>query len=111
MYRALEESDALTLARHADPRIEWLDPLVTRLPFDGTRHGLPAILRAAFRRDERGAGPRVSAGTFLEFGDSVLVAGRFLQMGGAEEAGEPFLHECFVRGGRIVLICGFPARP
>ena len=105
MYRALQERDAPALARHTDPRITWVHPLVARLPFDGTRRGLQTVLRAAFRRDEDGTGPEVSAKTFLEFGDGVLVAGRFL--GGPVE--EPFLHECFVRGGRVVLIREYPA--
>ena len=104
MYRALEERDAPTIARHTHPRITWVHPLVPRLPFDGTRRGLQTVLRAAFRRDEDGTGPTVSAKTFLEFGDGVLVAGRFLR-GSAEE---PFLHECFVRGGKVVLIREYP---
>jgi ketosteroid isomerase-like protein len=105
MYQALEERDAPALARRTDPRITWVHPLVARLPFDGTRRGLQTVLRAAFRRDEDGTGPEVSAETFLEFGDGVLVAGRFL--GGPVE--EPFLHECFVRGGKVVLIREYPA--
>ena len=105
MYQALEERDAPALARRTDPRIAWVHPLVARLPFDGTRRGLQTVLRAAFRRDEDGTGPEVSAETFLEFGDGVLVAGRFL--GGPVE--EPFLHECFVRGGKVVLIREYPA--
>jgi ketosteroid isomerase-like protein len=105
MYQALEERDAPALARRTDPRITWVHPLVARLPFDGTRRGLQTVLRAAFRRDEDGTGPEVSAETFLEFGDGVLVAGRFL--GGPVE--EPFLHECFGRGGKVVLIREYPA--
>jgi len=79
--------------------------MVARLPFDGTRRGLPAVLAAAFRHDEDGTGPEISAETFLEFGDGVLVAGRFLD-GPVEE---PFLHECSVRGGKVVLIREYPA--
>ena len=105
MYQALEERDAPALARRTDPRITWVHPLVARLPFDGTRRGLQTVLRAAFRRDEDGTGPEVSAETFLEFGDGVLVAGRFLGM----PVEEPFLHECFVRGGKVVLIREYPA--
>ena len=105
MYRALEERDALALARRTDPQITWVHPLVARLPFDGTRRGLQTVLRAAFRRDEDGTGPELSAETFLEFGDGVLVAGRFL--GGPVE--EAFLHECFVRSGKVVLIREYPA--
>ena len=105
MYRALEERDDPALARHTDTRITWVHPLVGRLPFDGTRRGLQTVLRTAFRRDENGTGPEVSAETHLEFGDGVLVAGRFLD--GAVE--EPFLHECFVRGGKVVLIREYPA--
>ena len=105
MYQALEERDAPALALRTDPQITWVHPLVARLPFDGTRRGLQTVLRAAFRRDEDGTGPEVSAETFLEFGDGVLVAGRFL--GGPVE--EPFLHECFVRGGKVVLIREYPA--
>jgi len=103
MYRALEERDAPALARHAAQRIAWVHPLVASLPFDGTRRGLQTVLRAAFRRDAAG-GTEVSAETFLEFGDGVLVSGRFL--GGPVE--EPFLHECFVQGGKVVLIREYP---
>jgi ketosteroid isomerase-like protein len=106
-YRTLSDGDA-RLDRYFDQRITWVDPAVARLPFDGTRRGLPAVLRAAFRRDENGDGPRVSAETFLELGDGVLVAGRFLVDGGLG-TGEPFLHECSVRDGRISCIREYPA--
>lgn len=111
VYRALEKDDDQALARHADPSIGWVDPMVSRLPFDGTRRGLPAVLRGAFRRDAQGRGPRVSAGTFLGFGDGVLVAGRLLDDRGEDgvPAEKPFLHECFVRGGKVVLIREYPA--
>ena len=109
MYRALEE-DAVTLAGYLDPGIEWIDPMVTRLPFDGTRRGVTAVLRNAFRRCADGTGPRVSAETFAEFGDGVLVAGRFLEReADREPEGRPFLHECFVRAGRVVRIREYPA--
>ena len=106
MYRALEgDGDATTLLeRRADPQVAWVHPMVARMPFDGTRRGLQTDLRAAFRRGTDGTGPRVSAQTFLEFGDGVLVVGRFLW-----ERGEPFMHECFVRGGKVVLIREYPA--
>lgn len=112
MYRALEEGDAAALARVADARIEWIDPVVARLPFDGTRRGLPAVLRGAFRRNEAGVGPRISPETFLEFGGGVLVVGRFIGRAGTEagQVEEPFLQECFVRGGRVVRIREYPAR-
>ncbi len=106
-YQALEKGDEEALARYLDPQIAWVHPAVTRLPFDGVLCGLPAVLRAAFRRDEEGNGPRVSADTFLEIGDGVLVAGRFFRDGVRE--GEPFLHECSVRGGRIERIREYPA--
>ncbi len=105
-YRALEDGDERALNRYVDPHVEWVHPAVTRLPFDGVIRGLPSVLRSAFRRDEDGDGPRISADTFLEIGDGVLVAGRFLKDG---EAGEPFLHECSVRGGRIERIREYPA--
>ena len=92
-----------------DPQVEWVDPAVTRLPFDGVLTGPPSVLRAAFRRDEHGDGPRVFADTFLEMGDGVLVVGRF---SGGEDAGPhevPFLHECSVRAGRIIRIREYPA--
>ena len=108
-YRALEEGDERALTAHLDPDVQWVHPAVTRLPFDGTVRGVPSVLRAAFRRYEDGDGPRVSAGTFLEIGDGVLVAGRFLRDG--EKDGEPFLHECSVRGGRISRIREYPAQP
>lgn len=103
-YRALEKGDLLALASCLDARVGWVDPLVSRLPFDGLRHGLPALLRGGFRRDLDGKGPRVEAGTFLELGDGVLVVGRLLFPGGEE----PFMHECSMRDGRIVLIRGYP---
>lgn len=108
-YRAFEDRDATATSRYADPRIEWVHPAVTRLPFDGTVRGLPSVLRAAFRRNQEGPGPRISADTFLEFGDGVLVVGRFLRGSGAEETEEPFLHECSLRGGKIHLIREYPA--
>lgn len=111
MYRALETGNGPALTCFAHTEIEWVHPLVARLPFDGARRGLAAVLRSAFRRDADGVGPRVSAETFVEFGDGVLVAGRLLGRRGAEgESNEvPFLHECFVRGGRVVLIREYPA--
>ena len=85
--------------------------MAARMPFDGTRRGLQTVLRAAFRHGTDGTGPRVSAQTFLEFGDGVLVVGRFLWERGAEgePVEEPFMHECFVRGGKVVLIREYPA--
>lgn len=106
-YRALEAGDARTAARHLDPHVEWIHPAVVRLPFDGVLRGPPSVLRAAFRRDEDGDGPRVFADTFLEMGDGVLVVGRFAD--GAERTETPFLHECSVRAGRIVSIREYPA--
>ncbi len=103
-YRSLEAGDHLAFARCLDARVGWVDPLVSRLPFDGLCRGLPALLRGAFRRDLSGMGPRIEAGTFVELGDGVLVVGRLL----SPEGEEPFMHECFVRGGRVVLIRGYP---
>jgi len=110
-YRALEDGDGPAVARHVDPRVEWVHPAVVRLPFDGVLRGLPSVLRAAFRRNEDGSGPRISADSFLELGDGVLVVGRFAVGEDTEEAEAPFLHECSVRGGRIVRIREYPAEP
>ena len=107
MYQALEDEDTQALAYCADASIEWIHPMVTRLPFDGTRCGLPAVLQGAFRRGLAGTGPRIRAETFLEFGDGVLVAGRFYETRGAAQDGlveEPFLQECFVRSGKVIRI-------
>ncbi len=111
MYRAIEEGDVLTLKHYAGPEIEWIHPLVTRLPFEGTQRGLTEVLRSAFRRDADGTGPRVSAETFVELGDGVLVVGRLIEDRGAkdEPVEEPFLHECYVSGGRVVRIREYPA--
>ncbi len=108
-YRALEAGDIHTLTRHLDPRVEWVHPAVTRLPFDGIVRGLPSVLRSAFRQSESGDRPRISAGSFLELGDGVLVVGRFAEGHGTEAAGAPFLHECSVRNGRIFRIREYPA--
>lgn len=108
-YRALESGDVRTLNRHVDPKVEWVHPATTRLPFDGTLRGLPSVLRSAFRRDEDGGGPRVLADTFLELGDGVLVVGRFVTLPEPERAEAPFLHECSVRDGRIFRIREYPA--
>lgn len=107
-YRALEGGDVQALARHLDPQVEWVHPAVARLPFDGLLRGLPSVLRSAFRRGEDGSGPRVFADTFLELGDGVLVVGRFAE-DETEEAGAPFLHECFVKNGGIFRIREYPA--
>ena len=109
VYRALEEGDPHEAARHMDPRVEWVDPTVVRLPFDGVLRGLPSVLRAAFRRNEDGGGPRVFADTFLEMGDGVLVVGRFAGDEDAEGAEAPFLHEYTVRAGRVIRIREYPA--
>ena len=113
VYRALEVGDPQKAACHMDPQVEWVDPAVTRLPFDGMVRGLPSVLRAAFRRNDDGGDPRVFADTFLEMGDGVLVVGRFSGgFAGGEDAGtpeEPFLHECSVRAGRVIRIREYPA--
>lgn len=109
LYLALEEGDVSALEHYADPEIEWICPLVARLPFDGTRRGLPAVLHNAFGHDADGSGPRVWAGTFLQFGDGVLVVGRLFGHAGSELRETPFLHECYVRGGRVVRIREYPA--
>ncbi len=110
-YRALEDGDTEAVARYVDPQLEWIHPAVTRLPFDGVIRGLPSVLRAAFRRDYDGSGPRCSADTFLELGDGVLVVGRFAVSRSSEQAGAPFLHECSVKDGRICRIREYPAGP
>ena len=112
MYEALEEGNVPAFARYADQAIEWVHPAVARLPFDGTQRGFTAVLRNAFRRDVGGTGPRIRAETFLEFGDGVLVAGRFLGGYGGQDgtAEEPFLQECFIRGGKVIRIREYPAR-
>ena len=104
MYRSIEEEDLGALSGLVDRDVDWIDPAVARLPFDGTRRGLPSLLRAAFRRGRDGTGPPISADTLVELGDGVLVAGRFL----TDPEPEPFLHECLVRGGRIVCVRGYP---
>ncbi|HEV2092790.1 MAG TPA: nuclear transport factor 2 family protein [Rubrobacter sp.] len=109
-YRALEAGDVRTLTRYLDPQVAWVHPAVARLPFDGLVRGLPAVLRSAFRREKDGGGPRASAGTLLELGDSVLVVGRFAERHGTEEFEVPFMHECFVRDGRIFRIREYPAK-
>ena len=109
VYRALEEGAPEKAAQLMHPRVEWVDPAVTRLPFDGVLRGLPSVLRAAFRRTEDGDGPRVFADTFLELGDGVLVVGRFAEGNGAAGPETPFLHECSVRAGRIIRIREYPA--
>ena len=109
VYRALEEGTPQEAARHTDPRVEWVDPAVTRLPFDGVLRGLPSVFRAAFRRTEDGNGPRVFADTFLEMGDGVLVVGRFEGSEDADAPETPFLHECSVRAGRVIRIREYPA--
>ena len=88
-YRAIKAGDARAFSRYVDPQIEWIHPAVTHLPFDGTVRGMPSVVRAAFRNNEGGSGPRVFADTFLEFGDGVLFAGRFIGDHGMED---PFLH-------------------
>jgi ketosteroid isomerase-like protein len=108
-YRALEDDDLRTAARYLNPRVEWVHPAVVSLPFDGVLTGLPSVLRAAFRRDEDGNGPRVFADTFLEMGDGVLVVGRFAEGTGPDRTETPFLHECSVRSGRIFSIREYPA--
>lgn len=110
MYRALEKDDEQALAGCVDPHIKWIDSMVTRLPFDGVRYGLPAVLRDAFRRAADGGGPQVSAETFLEFGDGVLVVGRLLKHSGVKDGPleKPFLHECFVWGGKVIRIREYP---
>ena len=113
MYRELEEGDAQALAGRVDTRIEWVHPLVVLRPYSGVQRGWPAVLRHAFRRRPDGTGPRISPETFLEFGDCVLVVGRFLRRGGAEgkTSGEPFMHECFVRDGKVFRIREYRVDP
>lgn len=110
-YRAIAEGDAVALDRLVDPGVVWVHAAVSRLPFDGTCCGLAAVLAGGFRRRE-GSAPPFAADTFVELGDGVLVVGRFFAVEGSvgEDAGErPFLHECFVRGARLVTIREYPA--
>jgi ketosteroid isomerase-like protein len=105
-YTAIEATDEETVARFMDPDVEWVHPAVTHLPFDGVVRGLPSVVRTAFRKNENGSGPQISADTFLEFDAGVLVAGRFIGDHGMEDS---FLHECSVRAGRIERIREYPA--
>ena len=105
-YAAIEAGDMRAFSRFVDREVEWVHPWVSHLPFDGVARGLPDVVRAAFRRNEDSSGPKVSAESFLELGDGVLVAGRFIRDHGMED---PFLHECCVRAGRVILIREYPA--
>ena len=83
--------------------------MVAHLSFDG---GQAAHCRAlGLCRVGVGAEPRVSVGKCLELDDGVLVVGRLLGWGEAEgeDLEEPFVHECFVRCGRLVRIRQHPA--
>ena len=53
MYRVLGEGDDSIFARCLDSQAEWIHSMVARLPFDGARRGLPAVVRHAFRRGGR----------------------------------------------------------
>ena len=108
-YQALQDGEPLKSIPYLDQHIEWVHPAVVSLPFDGVLRGLPSVLRAAFRRDEEGNGPRVFADTFLEMGDGVLVVGRFAEGEDPDRTETPFLHECSVRSGKIVRIRDYPA--
>src|SRR3712207_7424296 len=55
-----EAGDLRTLVRFLDPKVEWVHPAATRLPFDGLVRGIPSVVRFAFRRMEDGDGPRRS---------------------------------------------------
>ena len=105
-YAAIEASDERAVARFIDREVEWVHPAVTHLPFDGAVRGRKAVVRGAFRKNEDGSGPKVSAESFFELGDVVLVAGRFMRDHGMED---PFLHKCCVKAGRVILIREYPA--
>jgi len=106
-YRAISEGDAPALDHLVNPGVVWVHPAVSRLPFDGTSCGLAAVLAGGFHC-RNGSIPPFTAETFLELGDGVLVVGRFFE-GDGQGSEKPFLHECFVRGGKIVTIREYPA--
>lgn len=104
LYRGIEEEDVPALAiRRPGGRVDTPDGHAPPL----RRHAARLAGRPARRVSPRrgGDGPRVSAETFLKFGDGVLVVGRFISAAGTE----PFLHECFVRGGKVIRIREYPA--
>ena len=70
----------------------------------GLRRSLTAVLQSVFRREADGA--MGASGDLSGVGNGVLVVGRLLYRGRVkDESNEvPFLHEDFVRDGKIVRI-------
>lgn len=111
LYEAFNRGDLPTAWFLLDPAISFVEPLVSRLPYAGLHIGPRSVVAAVFRyetavREDLRAFPE----TFLYTGESVVVLGFFRSVN--RETGEllraPFVHECFVHGGKIVRIHSYP---
>lgn len=111
MYEAFNRGEIVSALPFLAPSITFAEPPLSGLPCSGFHSGPRSVTAALFRHErELWEDFRAIPETLVDTGESVLVLGCFHATGRAtgEPLRAPFVHECFVRGGRISAISSYP---
>lgn len=111
IYEAFNRSDLPAAWSLMAPGVTFAEPS-PRMPCTGFHSGPGSVTGAAFRHEpELWEDFRAIPEALLCTGESVVVLGLFRGVG--RETGEPlcapFVHECFLCGGRVARIQSYPA--
>ncbi len=104
-YQAIVRQDFNALRGAMDPNLEWIEPEVPGLWFQGTHRGPEAVFKEVFEpTGGKIADFRVETNQFLPVGEHVVVLGRFRGRGKAagKELNANTVHVWTFRGGKVV---------
>lgn len=111
MYEAFNRKELDAALPLLAPSVTLAEPPVSGLPCSGFHSGPCSVTAALFRHErELWEDFRATVETLVDTGESILVLGCFTATGKAtgEPLRSPFVHECFLRGGRISAIRSYP---
>lgn len=112
MYEAFNRAGLSAVGPLLHPAVTFSEPPVSRLPYAGFHSGPCSVAAAVFRHEpELWATFEAAPEAFLCTGESVVVLGAFRGLGAETEEPlcAPFVHECFLREGRVARILSYPA--
>lgn len=112
VYEAFNRDGPSAAEALLHPAVTFSEPPVSRVPYAGFHSGPCSVVVAVFRHEpELWADFKAVPEAFLCTGESVLVLGAF--RGTGRETGQPlrapFVHECFLREGKVARIQSYPA--
>lgn len=112
MYEAFNRGELVSALPFLAPSVTFAEPPLSGLPCSGFHSGPRSVTAALFRHEkELWEDFRATVEALVDTGESVLVLGCFQAKGAAtgEPLRAPFVHECFLRGGRISAIRSYPS--